>query len=139
METAENIATFAAKPAPLRSRVTNGKTLFAQGGDNRGAWARRWRDLFELHLSDYGGRENMSEAELAICGMVSTARVEMEQLAARMSEGQATSDDVDLFNRLAGNVRRHLETLGLERRARPVDDGSDFLLKAHGLNRGRRP
>jgi hypothetical protein len=40
----------------------------------------------------------------------------MEQLAAKMSEGRATPDDVDLFNRLAGNVRRHLETLGLQRR-----------------------
>jgi len=121
MEAAETIPASAAKPAALRSRVTNGKVLFAQGGDNRGAWARRWRDLFELHLADYGGREFMSEAELAICGMVATARVEMEQLAAKMSEGIATPDDVDLYNRLSGNSRRHLETLGLERRAKPVD------------------
>ncbi len=102
-----------------RSSVTNGgPKLFAKGGDNRSAWARRWRDLYALHISDYGGSESMSEAELAIAGMVATSRVEMEQLAAKMSEGQATPDDVDLFNRLAGNVRRHLETLGLQRRAK---------------------
>jgi hypothetical protein len=121
MESAQPITPFEAKPSRLRSRVSNGRSLFAQGGDNRGAWARRWRDLFELHVADYGGRDIMSEAELAICGMVATGRVEMEQLAARMSEGTATPDDVDMYNRLAGNLRRHLETLGLERRAKPVD------------------
>jgi hypothetical protein len=128
METATGIPQIARKPASLRSRVTNGKTLFASGGDNRGAWARRWRDLYQLHLSDYGGREHMSEAELAICGMAATTRVEMERLAARMSEGAATPEDVDLFNRLAGNLRRHLESIGLERRARPVNDGSSALV-----------
>jgi len=112
------------KPGDLRygrSKVSNGSSLFARGGDSRGAWARRWKDLYALHLSDYAGPEYMSEAELAICSMVAVARIEMEQLAARMSEGKATPEDVDLFNRLAGNCRRHLETLGLQRRPRPVD------------------
>jgi hypothetical protein len=126
MEAATNIPKSARKSASLRSRVTNGKTLFAKGGDNRGAWSRRWRDLYDLHLSDYGGPEHMSEAELAICGMTATTRVEMEQLAARMSEGAATPEDVDLFNRLAGNCRRHLETLGLQRRARTVNPDHDL-------------
>ena len=40
------------RPAALRSKVTNGKTLFADGGDMRGPWARRLRDVFELHLRD---------------------------------------------------------------------------------------
>jgi hypothetical protein len=75
-----------------------------------------------LHLSDYGGAEAMSEAELAISQMVATTRVEMEQIAARCSEGTATPEDIDLYNRLAGNLRRHLETLGLERRQKPVNN-----------------
>ena len=116
----ETIPLVASKPAALRSRVTNGKVLFAKGGDNRGAWSRRWKDLYELHCSDYGGTECMSEAQLAICGAAATTRVEMEQIAARMSEGATRPDDVDLYNRLAGNLRRHLEVLGLERKARDV-------------------
>jgi hypothetical protein len=67
------------------------------------------------------GAEHMSEAELAISQMVATTRVEMEQIAARCSEGTATPEDIDLYNRLAGNLRRHLEALGLERRALPVN------------------
>lgn len=70
----------------------------------------------------------MSEAELAICGMVSTTRVEMEQIAARLSEGAARPEDVDIYNRLAGNLRRHLEVLGLERRATPVNDDIDTVI-----------
>ena len=131
-----DIPQVASKPAALRSRVTNGKVLFAKGGDNRSAWSRRWRDLYALHLSDYGGQEYMSEAQLAICGMAATARVEMERIAARMSEGAATPDDVDLYNRLAGNLRRHLETLGIERRQRDVTDDIDRVLAKVYKQRG---
>ena len=35
-------------------------------------------------------------------------------------QGAAKPDDVDLYNRLAGNLRRHLETLGLKRVPREV-------------------
>jgi hypothetical protein len=137
METLEaDTPQVASKPASLRSRVTNGKVLFAKGGNNRSAWSRRWRDLYELHLSDYGGPGRMSEAELAICGMAATTRVEMEQLAARMSEGAATSDDVDLYNRLGGNLRRHLETLGLQRRQQDVSDDIDRVLAKVAKQRG---
>jgi hypothetical protein len=128
METAEISPQVASKPASLRSRVTNGKTLFASGGDNRSAWSRRWRDLYHLHLSDYGGPDRMSEAELALCGVTATQRVEMEQLAAKMSEGTATPDDIDLYNRLGGNLRRNLEVLGIQRRQRDVTDDIDEVL-----------
>ncbi len=64
----------------------------------------------------------MSEAQLALCWNVAVARVELEQIAAKMSEGTATLEDQDAWNRISGNVRRHLETLGLERRAKPVSN-----------------
>ena len=56
----------APRPAALRSKVTNGKSLFVRGGDGRGAWARRLRDALELHVSDLGGPNNISEAERSI-------------------------------------------------------------------------
>ena len=46
----------------------------------------------------------------------------MKELAARMSEGVATAEDNDAYNRLSGNLRRHLEVLGLERRQKPVSN-----------------
>jgi hypothetical protein len=52
----------AAKPATKstlalqgRSRVTNGKQLFLEKGLGRSTWARRMRDLLQLHIADLGG------------------------------------------------------------------------------------
>jgi hypothetical protein len=42
-----------AKPT-ARSRLTNGKELLP-GVDGRSLWARRFRDVLALHLSDLGG------------------------------------------------------------------------------------
>jgi hypothetical protein len=38
-----------------RTRVTNGKSLLGPGVDGRSLWARRFRDVLALHLSDLGG------------------------------------------------------------------------------------
>jgi hypothetical protein len=80
----------------------------------------------------------MSEAQLAICGAAATTRVEMEQLASRMSEGTATPDDLDLYNRFAGNLRRHLEVLGLERKARLVDASLTLAQVSQRIKDARR-
>lgn len=127
MEAVTDITPNASRPQTLKSKVTNGRRVFAIGGDGRGAWTRRWRDLVELHSADCGGAEYMSEAKLSLCRRVAALEVQLEQMEARMSEGDIEVD-LDLYNRLAGNLRRILETLGLERRARPVNDGSTVLL-----------
>ena len=90
--------------------------------DGRSSWARRKRDLIELHLADLGGFENTSEAQRAIVGLASTLKVELEQLDSRFStNGGATAAELDLYSRVAGNCRRLLESIGLERRAKPVN------------------
>jgi hypothetical protein len=46
---------------------------------------------------------------------------ELEQLERRFAlAGQAAAQDLDLYQRTAGNLRRLLEAVGLQRRARPV-------------------
>jgi hypothetical protein len=45
--------------------------LFAEGGDGRSAWGRRWRDLILSHANDLGGIELLSEAQISICRRVS--------------------------------------------------------------------
>src|SRR5262249_42764517 len=47
------------------SRSENVKTLFVHNGDLRSPWARRLLDVIELHMSDLGGAEAVSEAERA--------------------------------------------------------------------------
>jgi hypothetical protein len=78
---------------------------------------RRWKDLVELHINDLGGPSACSEAQLSLCRRISTTEVELERLEARMSEGDDTVD-LDVYNRLAGNLRRKLESIGLKRVAK---------------------
>jgi hypothetical protein len=120
MEAAETIAPTISRPIKLRSATTNGNRAFVLGGDGRGAWVRRWKDLVDLHVSDLGGPDACSEAQLSLCRRIATTEVELERLEARMSEGDNTVD-LDMFNRLAGNLRRMLESIGLRRVARSVD------------------
>src|SRR3954452_19972672 len=87
----------------LRSRATNGKTLFADGGDMRGPWARRLRDVWGLHLSDLGGPEVVSEAEKSIARRAAVLTVELERLESRFAVEDASREDLDLYSRVAGN------------------------------------
>ena len=129
MENAEILSPHSASVTPrlatVRSKVTNGRRVFAVGGDGRGAWTRRWKDIVELHVADAGGRELMSEAMLSLCRRAATLEIQLEQLECCMSQGDDV--DIEIYGRIASHLRRILETLGVERKARPVNDGSAVL------------
>ena len=127
MDAVANVSGIEHRPPKRRSKVTNGARVFVLGGDGRGVWVRRWRDLTDLHVSDLGGPAMCSEAQLSLCRRIATTEVQIEQMEAKMSEGD-DSVDLDSFNRLAGNLRRMLESIGLHRVARPVNDGSAALV-----------
>ena len=138
METAQNIPPPVRPLAPvkstppksgggirrIRSAVTNGTRAYVLG-DSNSPWARRQRDLIALHLADLGGEERLSENQLSLCRRAATLETELEMLEGQLSLGKVA--DLDLYNRLSGNLRRILESLGLERVARPVNDGSAVL------------
>ena len=109
------------KPAALRygrSRVTNGKLL---AGDNRSAWARRAKDVIALHTSDLGGADNVSAAEASIIRRCAVLTVELERLEVKFAQaGAADANDLDLYQRCAGNLRRLLEAIGLQRRPKDI-------------------
>jgi hypothetical protein len=100
-----------------RSAVTNRKRLFVEG-DGRSPWARRWRDLIELHAGDLGGIDVLSEAQFSLIKRAATIEVELELSEGRMSMGEEV--DLDIFTRSVSHLRRILETLGIERRPRDV-------------------
>jgi len=135
LESGTNTSALARRPATLRSATTNGNRAFALGGDGRGAWVRRWKDLTELHVGDLGGPDTLSEAQLSLCRRAATLEVQLEQLEATMSEGKDTPRQLDLYNRLSGNLRRILETIGLYRVARPID-AIDGILTRVAKRRG---
>ena len=85
-------------------------------GDGRSPWARRWRDIVERHVADYGGSANLSEAQRSLIVRASTIEIELEQLEGRLSLGRAA--DLATYATAASHLRRIFETLGIDRRAR---------------------
>ena len=110
-----------------RSRVTTQRQLFADGGDIRSAWARRLRDLFELHISDLGGNDAASEAERSIARRAAVITVELERMEASFAVRDATPDQIELYHRTASSLRRLLESLGLKRRPRDVTEPTTYI------------
>jgi hypothetical protein len=102
-----------------RSAVTNGTRLLTDG-DNRGPWARRMRDVIELHVSDLGGWDVVSEAEKSILRRVAALTIELERLEAKFSIRPPTDTDLNMYQRCSNSMRRLLETVGIHRRPRDV-------------------
>ena len=118
-----------------RSAVTNGR-LLPQGVDGRSIWARRFRDVFELHIVDLGGAENVTEAEKSILRRAAALTAELERMEVQFAkaDGIADANTLDLYRRTAGNLRRLLEAVGLQRRARDVTppDPLDYAREVAG-------
>jgi hypothetical protein len=109
-----------AKPQPAqRSAVTNGRRLFVEG-DQRSAWARRCKDIVGDLAADAGGAETMPTGKMLIARMAAVMATELEQMAARFSEGEREPGDLDLFQRTSNSMVRHLSAIGLERVAKDV-------------------
>ena len=107
-------------PSKQRSRVTNGNALLP-GIDGRSAWVRRAKDLIAEHVADLGGLDNTSAAERSLIRRASVLTVELERLEATFAAAlEADPDRLDLYARTAGNLRRLLEAVGLQRRPRDV-------------------
>src|SRR5688500_10069298 len=103
-----------------RSRITNGSSLLPEI-DGRSLWARRLRDLITLHLSDLGGEDAVSEPERSIVRRASALTVELEHLEAKfLISGSATPRQLELYGRTANTLRRLLESVGMQRRAKDI-------------------
>jgi hypothetical protein len=114
---------------PQRSRITNGSALLP-GVDGRSPWVRRAKDLIREHLADLGGFDNVSAAERSIVRRAATLTVELERLEAKFAlAGEAASvDDLNAYQRAANSLRRLLESIGLQRRAKDVTPSlSEYL------------
>ncbi len=102
-----------------KSKVSNGRLL--PDVDGRSTWVRRCKDIIAAHLSDLGGMENTSAAERSLIRRAAVLTTELERFEAKFATaGEASDSDLDLYQRGAGNLRRLLETIGIERRQRDV-------------------
>jgi hypothetical protein len=87
------------------------------------------------HISDLGGRSIVSEAKFALCKRAAGLECELEQMEGRMSLGEEIN--LDSYGRAASHLRRILETLGLDRKARDVTFGDDGALQLFSPMRAR--
>jgi hypothetical protein len=111
-----------------KSRITNGSALLP-GVDGRNAWVRRAKDVIAAHLSDV---PDPSAAELSLIRRAATLTVELERLEATFAlAGEADPATLDLYGRTAGNLRRLLEAVGLQRRSRDVTPSLSDILREH--------
>jgi hypothetical protein len=110
----------ARRPPATRSRISNGSAVLP-GVDGRSTWVRRLRDLIALHLSDLGGEDAVSEAERSIIRRAATLTVELERMESIFAlAGEAKPDQIDLYQRTANTLCRHLDRVGISRRPRDV-------------------
>jgi hypothetical protein len=113
-----------------RSAITSGRKLLIDGDPNS-AWARRYPDLVRRHVSDLGGRTELSEAQLSLIRRAAALACELEQMEARMSQGIEVN--LDSFGRAASHLRRLYETLGLKRQQRDVTPSlADLMVEDEG-------
>jgi len=78
---------MAPRPLTARSRVSNGGDILP-GVDQRGAVARRYRDICSAIVVDQGGADRLAEARLQLIRRFAASAVLAEQMEARMARGE---------------------------------------------------
>ena len=117
--------------AAIRSAKSNGTRLL-DGCDHRTARMRRFRDLIGMHTSDLGGEDACSAAELSIVRRAALLTLELEVMEGRFEQaGEASLKQLDAYQRAANSLRRLLQTLGLQRRAKDVTSLGEILREGH--------
>ncbi len=81
-----------------------------------------------------GGRDLLSEAQISLVKRASAIELELEQSEGRLSMGLPI--DLDQYTRATGHLRRLLESLGLERKPKPVT--TDYSALAREVRRATR-
>jgi hypothetical protein len=114
-----------------RSKVANGTSLWA-GIDGRSLWARRAGELLAAHISDLGGIDNISEGERALAKRCAVLITELERREAVFAQaGAATDEALAIYQTTVNTLRRTLEALGLQRRARDITPSLSDILREH--------
>jgi len=124
---------------PRVDRQRDARKALLPGIDGRSAWVRRAKGIIAAHLSDLGGVENTSAAERSIIRRASTLTVELERFESKFATaGEASPDDLEVYQRCANSLRRLLEAVGLQRRSRDITPTlSDLIREDQAVQRAR--
>jgi hypothetical protein len=107
------------------------------GIDGRSGWVRRSKDLIAEFVSDI---PNASAAERSLIRRCAVLTVQLEMLEQKFAQarGDAAPAELDLYQKIANTLRRHLSTLGLQRRAKDVGPTlGDLIRQDQQANRER--
>jgi hypothetical protein len=105
--------------------VAKAKLLTLGDLDNRTTAARAIRDTMAAIERDLGG--DLTQAQQAIVARAAITSALLESMAAEwLASGQM---DAAMWATLSNLERRLYETLGLERRAKPVESLQEYLAK----------
>src|ERR1700720_2073609 len=121
---------------PQKSRITNGSALLP-GIDGRSGWVGRSKNLIAEFVSDI---PNASAAERSLIRRCAVLTVQLEMLEQKFAQarGDAAPAELDLYQKIANTLRRHLSTLGLQRRAKDVGPTlGDLIRQDQQANRER--
>lgn len=75
--------------------------------------ARLARHKFEVdrYITDLGGADALSAVDKATIHVVATLTLQLQDIEARMNASASSTDDLSLYNRVSGNMRRLLTSL----------------------------
>jgi hypothetical protein len=126
-KSSSNRERFLAPSSKSRARLSNGHP-FPTTVDGRDAWPRRYRDLLITHVQAKGGIDNVTPGELAIIKRAVGLEVSLEQDEAHFARNNGGEPwRWNLYQRKANSMRRLLQALGLERRAKDITPPIDPL------------
>jgi hypothetical protein len=104
----------------VQSAITNGTRILANT-DHRSGPMRRLKDLIAAHESDLANDLSASEKSLVRRASIIELQLEMmEQRFAQAEGGEATAAQLQAYQQCTNTLRRTLEALGLQRRAKDV-------------------
>jgi hypothetical protein len=127
------------RPSRQKTRLRNGTSILP-GVDGRSSWVRRAKELIADHVNDLGGIDVVSAAERSIIRRACVLTVELERLEAKFAlAGEASLEDLDLYQRMTNTMRRALESVGLQRRPREINAGLGDLLRQDLVERRSSP
>jgi hypothetical protein len=118
----------------VRSALSNGSAII-RDVDHRSAWMRRLRDLIGSHERDLNP-DTISEAERRLVRRAAMLTLQLEMMDAKFAiegKGEATPQQLMLYQMVTNTLRRVLETLGLKRRPRDVTPLDQYLRRRHPI------
>lgn len=117
-----------------QSAKTNGNKLLIDG-DGRSLWARRWKDIQNIFISDLGGIERLTEYQRGLIGAAATLQCQLEKMQCDISRGKEV--DPKELARLVGTYKRTCTELGLVAKSQKNTPGGLGDLLAADIDRQR--